>query len=66
MIGAHIDQAIQQKIVNNEYVDFAKLIPKGRLGKEEDHQLEIVSRGGTTCLVPISDRDNSVISNFAK
>ena len=45
VIGAHIDQAIQQKIVNNEYVDFAKLIPKGRLGKEEDHQLEIVSQG---------------------
>ena len=66
IIGAHIEQGLQQKIINNEYVDFAKLIPKGRLGKEEDHRLEIISRGGSTYFVPVSDRDNSVIGNFAK
>ena len=31
VIGAHVDQNIQQKIVNHEYVDFARLLPKDRV-----------------------------------
>ena len=50
VIGAHVDALTQQKIVNHEYVDFAKLLPRNRIGKEEDHQMELVNRGAPPIL----------------
>ena len=50
VIGAHVEASLQHKIINHEYCDFAKLIPKGRVTKEEDNRLEIVSRGGPPSL----------------
>ena len=29
VIGGHVDPLIQHKIVNHEYIDFARLLPKG-------------------------------------
>ena len=52
-------------MVNYEYVDFAKLIPKDRITKVEDHRMELIFRGGPTYFVPVSDRENTVISNFS-
>ena len=46
VIRAHVDPNIQQKIIHNEYVDFTKLLPKGRFSREDDNWLELVSRGG--------------------
>ena len=67
MIG-NIEESLRLKIINHEYVDFARLIPKDRLGKEEDHRMELISRGGSTFFVPVSDREsaNNVISHFSK
>ena len=45
VIGAHIDLGTQQKVVNNEYVDFAKLIPKSRFGRDDDNRLELITDG---------------------
>lgn len=56
VIGGNIDPIIQCKIVNHEYVNFARLVPKGLASKSEvDHRMEIVSRGGSTFFVPVSD-----------
>ena len=66
VIGTHVDQSIQQNIINSKYVDFAQLIPKNRISREEDNQLEIISRGGSTFFVPVSEREMSVISSFSK
>ena len=68
VIGAHVDPTIQQKIVNNEFIDFAKLLPKGRFEgvHEDESKLELVTRGGSTYFVPAGDRKNSSISSFAK
>ena len=59
---------LQLKIINNEYADFAKLIPKNRqsVAPEEDHLMELVSKGGCTYFVPISDRETTAIHNFGK
>ena len=64
VIGAHINIFMQQKIVNCKYVDFSKLLPKGRFGSEEN-RLELVSRGGATYFVPVQ-RDTISISSFSK
>ena len=66
IIGSHIDQQIQQKIVNHEYVEFSKLLPKSRVSEEEDHRMELINRGGSTFFVPVSDREIATISNFGK
>ena len=57
MIGAHIDSGIRQKIFRHEYIDFVRLITRDRITKEEDHRMEIVSKGGFTYFVPVSDRE---------
>ena len=66
MMGTHLDSQTQSKIVNHEYVDFAKLIPKDRIAKEDDHRLEIANRGGSTFFIPVSDRDTTRIHNFSR
>ena len=68
VIGAHLDGQTRQKIVSGEYVDFAQLLPKNKLATSglDDHRMELVSRGGQTFFVPISDREASVISSLGK
>ena len=66
VIGSHVDAALQAKIINHEYIDFARLLPKDRITKEDDHQLELVNKGGMTYFAPISDRDMVGINSFSK
>ena len=66
VIGTHLDQSLVDKIVNGEYVDFARLLPKDRITREEDHRMEIVNKGGLTYFVPVSDRECGSISNFSR
>ena len=64
VIGSHVDPAFKLKIINSEYVDFSKLIPKNKLNKDEDHRMELVSKGGYTYFLPMSDRESTAISGF--
>ena len=57
VVGAHLEELIQKKIANNEYVDFAKLLPHDRLTREEDNRMEKVNRDGATFFMPVSDRE---------
>ena len=68
VIGSHVDRILQLKIASNEYVDFARLIPKNRqsFSRHEDHRMELVSKGGFTYFVPVSDRESALIHNFGK
>ena len=60
-----MDSSLQQKIIDFEYIDFARLIPKDRITKVEDHRFELIVRGGNTYFSPVSDRDSTSITNFA-
>ena len=46
-IGSHVDDMTQKHIVNNEYVDFAHLLPRDKLAVEEDHRMEMVNKGAS-------------------
>ena len=67
MVAAHIDHRTKMQVLNHEYVDFSKLLPKSKLGfQEEDQQfMQIVNRGGTAGFMTVSDR-GSVISSYNK
>ena len=68
VIGSHLDTSLKQKIINHEYIDFARLVPKDRITHEDDHQMELVNKGGFTYFVPVSDREGIAggINSFTK
>ena len=68
VIGNQIDDGLHRKIINHEYVDFSKLLSRDKLTAEEDTRMELVSRGGSTFFVLVSDREtmNGGISNFGR
>ena len=66
VIGSHVDGATQSKILNNEYVDFAKLLPRDRVMKDDDHRMELINKGGQSFFVPVSDRESVGIHSFPK
>ena len=66
VVGAHLDNSLEEKVIKFEYINFAKLIPKDRITKTEDHCMELIIRGGSMYFAPVSDRENTVISNFSK
>ena len=67
MLGGNVDENLRNKILNHEYIDFARLLLKDLLICEEDHRMELVSRGGNTFFVPVADRETSGnINSFSK
>ena len=67
VIGNQVDDLVRKKIINHKYVDFAKLLSKDRLNREEDNQMELMSRGGCMYFIPVSDREpNGSVSSFSK
>ena len=58
MIDSHIDEGIKCKIQCFVYVNFCKLTAKNKILKDDNQQLEIVSKNGMTYFAPV-DRDYS-------
>ena len=64
VVGAHLDEAMVEKIGRGEYVDFGKFIPKDRVMAEEDCRLKMVIKNGWTFWSPVG---NAVfINSFVK
>ena len=61
VIGSHVDGTTQNKILNNEYVDFSRLLPH-----HEDSRMELINKGGQSFFIPASDRESGNIHSFAK
>ena len=55
---------MKQKIVNSEYVDFGKLIPRDKIVTDDDSKFELVVKGGRAYWVPVNESTN--ISNFTR
>ena len=65
-VAAHVDESLRLKIVNCEYVDFSKLLPRDRVAAEEDNRMEMINQGGQTFWVPAKDRNGGAISNYSR
>ena len=65
IVGAHIEEALQQKIIKGQYVDFSKLLPKDKL-VEDDGCMELIIKEGRSYWVPASNAESVQISNFNK
>ena len=60
-VAAHVDDITRRRIYNNEYVDFARLIPSDK-SNEEEEPMEMVNRGGKPAWVP--RKENTAITSF--
>ena len=65
MVAVHLDLATEKKIAQGEFVDFSKLIPRDKVMSDTDHWMELVSKGGMTYFVPVSEREVQQISFHA-
>ena len=63
MMGGHVDNATRSKIINGEYVDFARLLPRDRLSDNDDKRMELVNRNGYSYWIP-AERDGGSITSF--
>ena len=66
IIGSHVDETLCRKILNHEYVDFAKLLPRDKVGMEDDQRMELVNHNGVSYWTPMANRELGSISNFSK
>ena len=62
LVATHVKASICDKVLNCEYVDFAKLLRKERPGgSDEDQQkMTIINKGGQSYWVPFTDRHQSI------
>ena len=63
MMGGHVDNATRVCIINDEYMDFARLLPRDRLIEGEDKQMELVNHHGSSYWVP-AEKEGGLISSF--
>ena len=64
LVGSHIDDTIRDKIVSNQYVDFAKLLPKTRSMYDEDQRMFLYNKSGQQYWGPAQDRNQTIDSYF--
>ena len=64
-MGTHLDKTMVDKIIAGEYIDFGKLLPRDKIIIQEDHRMEIVTKGGLTYFTPVVDREVSMINSFS-
>ena len=65
VVGAHVDSVTRAKIVNNEYMDFAKLIPRDRVAVEDNHRVQMHIKNGIPYYLPVSE-SGFTISSFSR
>ena len=64
VVGYHIDEITQNKIVKGEYVDFSKLLPRDHILNEEDGRMELIVHNGKTFWSPVAEP--VTINGFSK
>ena len=63
LVASHVEEGVRAKIINHEYVDFARLLRRDRSnGLDEDAQqrMVMVNKGGLSYWVPLTDKSNSI------
>ena len=64
LVGSHIDEHMQERIIRGEYIDFGRLVPKDRILVANDQRYEMVVREGKTYWLPVNLHESTAISNY--
>ena len=59
IVAAHIDENIERRIRDGEFVNFSCLLPRDRVLKEQDNRIKLINQNGLLSCTPVSDSGNS-------
>ena len=66
VVRAHVDEGLQQWIVQGQYMVFCRLLPKDKILVEDDGRMELIVRDGKTYWMPAVASEVVAITNFSK
>ena len=66
LVGSHVDEVTQERIISSEYVDFSRLVPKDRILTADDHRYVMLVRDGKTYWVPVNVHEGTTISSYGR
>ena len=68
IVAAHVEESVEKRIRNCEYVDFVRLLPRDRVQMQQDNRLEIINQNGHLTCAPLSESasSNQNITSFAR
>ena len=69
IIAAHVDEGLERRIRNGEYVDFSRLVPRDRVQMQQDNRIELINLDGhLTCTSAANNNSSNdfSISSFAR
>ena len=55
IVAAHVDENLERRIRNGEFIDFSRLLPRDRVLMQQDNRIELINRDGHLSCAPISD-----------
>ena len=55
LVASHVDEQMKDKILEFQYIDFARLLPRDRIVTDDDQRLTFINKGGVPYLVPAND-----------
>ena len=61
-VAGHIDESLKKRILQFEYIDFARLLPNDRVIQEDDNRLTLINKGGTPYLIPANETTLGITS----
>ena len=64
LVGSHIDEHMQERIIRGEYIDFGRLVPKDRILVANNQRYEMVVHEGKTYWLPANLHKSTAISNY--
>ena len=59
-VASHIDVQTKTKIIEGQYIDFAKLVLRDKIISEEDNRVQLVMHSGGTYFVPAKDNSTNI------
>ena len=66
IVTAHVDESMERRIRNGDYIDFARLIPRDRVQMQQDNRIELINMNGHLSCTPVLDNVVGNISSFAR
>ena len=66
IVAAHVDEVLERRIRNGEFIDFACLLPQDRVQMQQDNRVELVNHNGHLSCAPVAETTAAAIGPFQK
>ena len=66
IVAAHVDETLESRVCNGDYVDFSRLIPRDRVQMEQDNRIELLTQNGQLSCARMDSGSGFSITSFAR